>query len=292
MDPQIISNITANTISDSKFDIETLIETTLPAPPGNIMRISRLLDDDNVSARKIIEAIGFEPMLVGRILRLANSTIYGLERNVTSIQSAISAIGNTNLREIVMMEMVSSYFGQQIHSSLIARKMWVHSLAVAIVSRELSEMLQMKGTEEAFICGLLHDVGKMIFLSSDFKGFLALQNEVGQETMLDRERCRYDYDHAEIGALIARRWRLQEEVCTSIEYHHNPALAIRASLVTHIVEVADIIANTNTYGLRVEDKERLETSESVRKLNLTKENLEKIWTQAHDKIKTAMYSYI
>lgn len=278
-------------ITEPKVNIETLVKTNLPPSPGNIMRISRLLCDDNASSRQVTEAIGYEPMLVARILRLANSMIYGLERKVTLIQTAIATIGTRTLNEMVMMDLASSTFAKLIRGSFCARKIWEHSLTVAILSREIAETLKIKGTEEAFTCGLLHDIGKLILLSYDFEGFPLLQGENDEQKMLDCERRHYGHDHAEIGALVARRWGLQEEVCNSIEYHHNPGQSGTAFVVTHIVKVSDIIANNKAYGLRGEDKAKLLTCESVRKLNLTPEKLEIVWSGAEDKIRDAINSY-
>ncbi len=275
----------------SKIDIETLVKTSLPPSPDNLMRISGLLNDINAPARKITEAITYEPMLVTRILRLVNSTIYGLERNVTSIQTAISIIGNGILHEIVLMEMASSTFAKQIGSSFTARKIWEHSLAVGMLCREIAKHLNLKGTEEAFTCGLLHDIGKMLLLSYDFEGFPLLQGENDEEKMLDCERRHYGYDHAELGSIVARHWDLHEDICHSIEFHHNPSMAQRAAIITHIVKVADMLANIKAYGLRREENEAFITCESVIKFNLTEEDLEIIWERAEGKVKEAIYSY-
>jgi|GEM_PF-2502794 len=287
----IATNTATIVAAEPKIDIETLVDMTLPPSPGNIMRLSRLLGDENTSTREITQAIGYEPILAVRILRLANSTIYGLERNVTSVQAAIAAVGNKTLGEIVLMELASSTFAKQIRSSFFARKIWEHSLAVAMISREMAQVLQMKGTEEVFTCGLLHDLGKLVLLSYDFNGFPLIQGENDEEKMLEGERLRYGYDHAQIGSLVAGRWNLQAEICNSIQDHHGAAMAECPSMVTHIVEVADIVANSRAYGLRMESNDRLLNCESVAKLNLTPENLEFIWGRADEKIRAAIYSY-
>jgi putative nucleotidyltransferase with HDIG domain len=248
------------------------------------MRISHLLRDVDAPARKITEAISYEPMLVTRILRVVNSPIYSLERNVTSIQTAVNTIGNKRLQEIVMMGLASATFAKEIGGSIIARKIWEHSLAVAIIARHLSEMLKMRGTEESFTCGLLHDIGKLMLLSYDFEGFSTVLDEVDEERMLAGELRLYGHDHAEIGALVAERWSLQQEVCSTIRYHHNPAAAEHMMMVTHIVEVADLIANVKGYGWRTEDESKLRESESMTKLRLSHEDLETGWTDLQKSI--------
>ena len=256
-----------------KVDIETLLITKLPPSPGTMMRITTLLRDYNASVREVTQAISYEPVLVVRILRLANSPVYALERNVTSIQAAMAAVGTKAVHDIVMIGLASTTFSKEIKNSPIAKKIWEHSLAVAMTARELSKVLGMRGTEEAFTCGLLHDIGKLILLSNDVEGFTSLLGYTGENDMLWGEDELYGYNHAEVGSLIARRWNLPEEVYYSILHHHNPSQSDQGNVVTHLVDIADTMANIKGYGLRTEEESKLENSESVMKLGFTPAHL-------------------
>lgn len=279
MNLQLDQNATQAFTQKPKIDIEALVDTNLPPSPDNVMRLMELLRDYDASPRKISQALISEPMLVARILRLANSVIYALDRKVSSIEMAVAAIGNKTLLEIVVMGMTSSAFDREIRNSVIARKIWEHSLAVAIIARELSTALRLQGTEEAFTCGLLHDIGKLILLSYDFYGFSSILSENEEESVLAAEQRLYGYNHAQIGALVARRWQLQEEVCYAINYHHVSFQSDFPSLVAHIVEVADILANVKGYGLRCEDESKLLNSVSVLRLRLTEDHLTDVWAK-------------
>lgn len=284
MNLQIDQNQTQTVVPKPKIDIEALVDTNLPPSPDNVMRLMTLLRDYDTPPRKISQSLVSEPMLVARILRLANSVIYGLDRKVSSIEQAIATIGNKTLLEIVVMGMTSSAFDREIRNSVIARKLWEHSLAVAIIARELSATLKMQGTEEAFTCGLLHDIGKLILLSYDFYGFSSLLSENEEESALDAEQRLYGYTHAQIGALVARRWQLQEEVCYAINYHHVSFQSDYPLLMAHIVEVADILANIKGYGLRCEDEAKLANSVSVMRLRLNEDHLSDVWTRVEGNI--------
>jgi len=274
-----------------KLNIETLVETRLPPSPGSIMKITTLLRDYNTTTQKITEAVGYEPVLVARILRLANSPLYALERNVTSIQSAISAVGNFAIHDIVMIEMASTTFAKEMSNSPLVKKIWQHSLAVALLARELSKILGMRGTEEAFTCGLLHDIGKIILLSNDMEGYSEALETDGESDMLRRENARYGYNHAEVGSLVARRWNLPDEVCYSILNHHNPSQSGQPMLVAHLVDTADIIANLQGFGIRHEEKESLATSESIMKLGFTEEHLENAWNNVEPNLKEVIGTF-
>ncbi len=274
-----------------KVDIETLLITKLPPSPGTMMRITTLLRDYNASMRDVTQAISYEPVLVVRILRLANSPVYALERNVTSIQAAIAAVGTKAVHDIVMIGLASTTFSKEIKNSPIAKKIWEHSLAVAMTARELSRILGMRGTEEAFTCGLLHDIGKLILLTNDLEGYTNLIDIEEENAMLKGEYDLYGYNHAEVGSLIARRWNLPEEVYYSILQHHNPSQSEQGSLVTHLVDIADLMANIKGFGLRPEPESKLEMSESVMKLGFSQTHLETAWNNAESNINEVIKTF-
>lgn len=274
-----------------RINIETLVETKLPPSPGSLMRISNLLRDYNASTRKITEAINYEPILVARILRLANSPIYSLERNVTSVQTAIDTVGTKAIYDIVLMGLASATFSKEIRNSPIAQKIWEHSLAVAMIAREVSQTLGMRGTEEAFTCGLLHDLGKIILLSNDLEGYTAIAVDCGESELLNNETQLFGFNHAEVGSLVARRWGLPDEVCYTILHHHNPSQSDQAMLVAHIVDVSDMMANINGYGVRLEDASKLEFSESVMKLGLSEEHIANIWHRVDENISEVVRTF-
>lgn len=275
----------SSTILRPKLDLETLIETSLPSLPKGLMRIKLMLSDPNTSNRAISEVISYEPNLVVRLLRLANSTLYLLERNVSTISGAINVIGFKILNDIVMVELTTSAFNKEICKSAYSRKIWEHSLVVALLAREISETLEMRGTEEAFTCGLLHDIGKIILLSNDSEGFPKLLEIQGEKDMLIGEHQTYGYNHAEVGSLIARRWGLPEEIYYTILHHHNPSQSPQPMVVTHIVDIADILANIKGYGVRGEFPEKLSLSESVIKLGLSEPHLENCWNRIQPGLK-------
>ena len=255
------------------------------------MRITSVLRDYNASTSKLAEAINFEPALVTRILRLANSPLYALEKNVATIQQALTAVGTMVVHDIVMMELTSATFSKAINRSPHVKKIWKHSLAVALLARELSRMLKNRGTEEAFVCGLLHDIGKIIMLTHDEKAFAEICEGLSEGEMLREETARFGYTHAEVGALVARRWGLPEEVCNSIMNHHNPAQAEKQMVVTYVVDVADIIANHHGAGLREEDENRLAFSNSVMKLGLDPEQVEAAWANIEQSLNEVVQTF-
>lgn len=261
----------------TKIDIESIVKAKLPPLPGSVLKISSLLQDVNVSQRKIAETIGYDPMLAARILRLANSPIYSFQQSVTNLTSAVGAVGNRAIYEIVLMNMVSDSFGREIRNSVIGRDIWLHSLAVAIGARELAAMLQMRGTEEAFSCGLLHDIGSLLLFRADSQTYADIFNQCERDDLSPLEKDVYGFDHAQIGAMAANRWNLSEPVCNMILYHHEPTETKQALFMTHIINVADQLAyvKNQKQSIGVE----FLTSASVMNLGFTAAQLEIVWNK-------------
>lgn len=258
-----------------QLDLESIVKAKLPPLPGSILTISGLLQDVDVSQRKIAEAIGYDPMLASRVLRLANSPIYPFEQTITSLTAAVGAVGNRAIYEMIMLGIVTDSFGREIRNSVVGREIWLHSLSVALVAREIASMLQMRGTEESFSCGLLHDIGKLLFFRADLENYSGILAQCEHDKISAAENDIYGFDHAQLGALAAQRWNLSAPVCSIIAYHHNPSKTSQGFLMTNIICAADNLATLKNAKLPL-DGEFL-TSSSVTSLGLTAIQLENVW---------------
>lgn len=276
---------------DLGTDLERLISKNLPPVPGNINRVLELLRDENSSVNQITEAICYEPSLVARILKLANSPVYALERKVTSIQMAINAIGIKTLQDIIMLEFTSATFGKSIKASNLAKDIWEHSLAVAMLSRELSNILQMRGAEEAFSCGLLHDIGKLIFLNDDAAGYLKMLYEPDENKVLTAEESQYGFTHATVGAVAVREWGMPYEISYAILHHHTSSETSRQSVVAYLVDLANIVATIKGYGLRKGYEMEIERSHPAMKLKVTSEQIDQAWDAVKDHIQLVVDTF-
>ncbi|NNE98808.1 MAG: HDOD domain-containing protein [Pyrinomonadaceae bacterium] len=275
----------------NKIDIKTLVNQRIPPSPGGLLKLSELLKDINSSTRQIVDAISYEPALVAKILRLANSPIYSFEKEVLSVESALTAIGNQMVSDIVMLEFGSRTVKGGSKQGDAEKQMWEHSMAVAVIAREISQWLGMRGLEEAFICGLLHDFGKFLLLNHDPKGYLEIMTIKDEEAMLKNERHKYGYSHTEVGALVAQRWDLHEQICQSIFDHHNPTLAAQPTLIAHIIDAADQIANANGYGIRDEGSGNVWQSPSGKKLKFDEEAVAQLWESSSGKISEVISTF-
>jgi putative nucleotidyltransferase with HDIG domain len=260
-----------------RINIEDLVLNKVPMMPGSAARISSLLNDVNASSKQLTDAITYDPILTARILRLANSPIYSLQKNVSTLRHAIEVVGMKAIYEILIIGLAADSFAKEIRHSEKGRKIWEHSLAVALLSRELSQILKLRGTEEAFICGLLHDIGKILLLRNDFQKFSETLTENDEMAMLHAEISLFGYNHAQIGSLVASRWGLPDGVCHTILNHHDPSQSEQFSVNAHLINSADTIANAKGFGLREVENENFSETESTIMLNLSTGQVEAAW---------------
>lgn len=262
-------------IAKAKFDLELLVKAKLPPLPGSVLKISSLLLDYNCSQKKIADAVGCDPMLASRVLRLANSPIYAFQQKVTSLTNAVGALGNKAIYEMIVIGMIADSFSSEIRNSVVGRDNWFHSLATAIGARELCGLLKLRGVDEAFTCGLMHDIGKLLIFRADSALFTEIFNQADGGDLTDAEREILGFDHAQVGALAARRWNLSDSVCNMILYHHNPTSTIDALLMTHVINIADTVAYTKNY--KQEYSEEFLNSASMITLKFTPAQLDAVW---------------
>lgn len=269
-------------------NVEALVKLKLLPLDRTVFRISELLRNPYVSTKKLAATIGFDPLLAARILKLANSSLYSRKSQIDSIRHAIETIGIGALYDMVMMEAMASGFAKEIGTTVYGRVIWEHSVAVALLARELSDVLKLPGTEEAFLCGLFHDIGKILLIRTGRERFEALPENKSENEALRDEEDVFGLTHAEIGGYVTQKWQLPEVVCSVILHHHKPPEAAASAAVMHIVIVADLIANAAGHGLRRVDDAEVFGSESVAALKLDPARLTAVWKKIQTPLTDAL----
>lgn len=255
-------------------------------------RVISVLQDVDSSPRLIADTIGYDPVLTAKILQAANSPLYFSERAITSLPAAVSTLGEKTIYLMIMSFMAHNAFAKQIQHSKIGKAIWEHSLAVGLAAREISAILNMRGTEQLFTCGLLHDIGKFLFLRQDPQIYSAFEDNSCEIDALRFEKEIYGFTHAQVGALAARRWGIPAEISYVIANHHNPSEAEHSIVTTRIIDAADEIVNANGYGVRdKKDMSELLITESIIALGLSIEQIEKIWYKTQNDLEEIISSF-
>ncbi|MDR3331004.1 MAG: HDOD domain-containing protein [Synergistaceae bacterium] len=197
----------------------------IPSLPQFVVDTLNKLDDPRSSAMDVGDRLKKDEGLVVRVLRLANSAYYGLSRRITGVSEAISFLGFKTVKSIVLAASVYKFMDTSFTGySLDRGELWKHSQSVAATSRYLAEKLRIGDPEEAYIGGLMHDIGKIVlndYVRFGYSIILRLVEEDGVP-FCDAERQVLGFDHAQVGGLVMEQWNLPEAYSYITTYHHAP----------------------------------------------------------------------
>lgn len=256
----------------------------LPTIPAVASRVIMLVSDPDASADDLSKAIMADQSMAARVLKLANSSFYGCLRAINTLTQAISIIGFSSLKNIVLAVSTREVYK---HFGLTEKMLHEHSSGVAMAAHQVAKETGLKRTEEAFLVGLLHDIGKVVLNNTDADRFRDVMQEVynSGRSFSDVEYAVYGFTHADVGALVIKKWNLSQEMEAAVRYHHsvekmNNADAYIAQLAS-IANLADAFCHRLGIGVREPKEIDLSALKSVSILRLTAERLERLEASVH-----------
>jgi putative nucleotidyltransferase with HDIG domain len=225
--------------------------TELSSLPEVTTRIVEIVEDQKSTAHDMHELVRTDPALATKILKVVNSAFYGLPAQIASLDRAIVMLGLSAVKNIALAASLSRMFRPgRISERYDASDLWSHCLAVGVCGRLLCEPSRMH-VEEAFVAGLVHDVGLLVeyqLFPDKFREVVARVERSG-EPFLAVERELIGADHQAFGAALAGRWKFPLPLRNAIAYHHTPqALHADAQRFVTIVTIADTICCQNDLG--------------------------------------------
>ncbi len=193
--------------------------------PPFVVETLRKLNDPDSSAQDVAASLARDEGLVIRTLKLANSAAYGISREISSVVEAIALLGYKNISSIVLAASVYSVMDKPLEGYALDRGMlWRHSLSVAYSSRYISQLTRKAHPEEAYVGGLLHDIGKVVL--NDYVRFgyniIVKMVEEQQIPFMEAEVQVLGFDHAAVGAMLVEKWGLPDSYRYAVAYHHAP----------------------------------------------------------------------
>lgn len=267
-------------------NIESLVRTELPPLPRAALRVAELTKDLTVSTRVIADTIGADPVLAANIIRASNSPLYARERPINTLPSAVTALGNHAIHMLVVVLIAFDFFHRKTKNTAARRLLWEHSVATALAAREMCQALGLRLGEQAFLCGLLHDIGRLLLLCHDAEKYAQVSGQLCERELLEREREAYGYTHAEIGEHVARYWKLPVEIGRVLRFHHQPEDAGEYALMAYVVDAADALSNSAGVSIHEGDGGccNISSVKLIVELGITDEQLKEIWEKAVAKV--------
>ena len=223
-------------------------DSAMPMLPALAADVMSLAIDPDVSVARIARVIAKDQVLATRVLRLANSAYCAPMQEVTTVNDAIVRMGTGPVRNVVLAVCFTSRLqGANVYGPQ-GRELMDHAIGTAYLARLVAERLG-QDADEAFMCGLLHDMGKLLLLklARDFIKFGVPTPSSQEIETVCRDR------HAEIGARLLRQWQLPEALESPVRYHHDPAASQTHSHESAVTYMANRLSHRYGFGCPADD---------------------------------------
>lgn len=202
---------------------------SLPAMPAIAMKLMALNLNTDEGEAELLKLIGQDPQISAKLISLANSPMMGLNRKVGTVPEAAMLLGLTRVKAVALgIAAMSNFAKVPATQNFAPQYLWLHSLSIAIAMNTLSLSMprQMRPQQDHIhLAGLLHDMGYMAIHHVDSEASNALHGQLALQParhILEIEQEVLGISHCQIGAQLARRWNLPEEIIDVLHYHHTP----------------------------------------------------------------------
>ena len=242
--------ITTQQQKRAKTELVLMNIYNLPSVPKIMMDALTLLDSKSTNTSEIIKVISKDQGLITKILTIANSPLYGLQRKVTSIDFAILILGFGELRNLISILSMMESFKNKTDKYLDQKTFWIHSFIVGSATKRLAEDLGFHNSGEAFVAGFLHDLGISVLHRFLHTNFISIKELVAEKNISyrDAELEVLGMTHEEVGNCLLERWNFPEVLCDVILHHHNPAGSKDNNFLASIIHLSDFMTQKLEIG--------------------------------------------
>lgn len=223
----------------------------LPSLPAVVMEVLKTFEQTDVNIGVLADKVSKDQALTAKTLRLANSSFYGLQRKVASIQQAITILGFDSVRTLITAAAVTDVFDTRDSASLDSKVFWRHAIGTALCAKMMARYLNLN-QDFAFVSGLLHDIGQLVLVTRFPQRYaqVAAYRAKHDCFTLEAERAVLEMDHPAVGRALAEHWKFPLAMQRAIADHHVPDEQDLGG-ISAVVHVADAIA----HGLDLSRKE-------------------------------------
>lgn len=248
----------------------------LPPLPQVAAQVLRIAADPDASTDELQRVISTDQALASQILKIANSAMFGMVREVKTLTQAIMTLGFSTIKSVVIASSAKNLYNRG-NSGLQERLMWEHALVTALAGRAYGKQLRFPRTEEAFLAGLMHDIGKSVMgiKFPDRYGAMirTVYNEQGDT--LELELDTFGFDHTMVGEALLHSWNLAQSIEQTVRWHHEPAEAPKENRgLAALVALGNQMALDQKIGIGRPESLARATAQALEILNLSQDQLE------------------
>jgi HD-like signal output (HDOD) protein len=274
--------------------LETMIKNMgeLPTLPSVFSTVSRMLSDPRTSAVDVGNAVSNDQVIASKILKVANSAFYGLAGRVNTVSHAIAVLGFSSTKNIVLTTSVLSTLNLKTPvEGFNLTAFWKHSAAVGAIAKLVAKEVLPQKQEEAFVVGLLHDIGKLVLAICVPEDFAKCVNFALNKNclFLEAENELLGANHTDIAAWVNIRWKLPADFAVVLTNHHKniKASGEHAGLVA-IVKFADVLARGLQFGHACDNSMPVLEDDVWNLLKMTPQKLDTILAASNDAVQNSM----
>ncbi len=245
----------------------------LPVIPKVMFETIKLLDNKYTTAGELNKVISKDQALLTKVLTIANSPLYGLQRKVTTIEYAILVLGYRELKNIISALSVAEAFRNKTDKYLNSKEFMLHSYLTGTACKRLSADIGFNNSGEAFIAGFLHDIGISVlhrYLHSSFINIIEFV-EIKGMTYKEAEMDVLGMTHEQVGYFLLDKWNFPKEISEPILTHHAPVESNSSPVLGAVVNLADYITNRLKLSNAPWDKDVVLEPYTALKFNLERE---------------------
>jgi putative nucleotidyltransferase with HDIG domain len=230
-------------------------EIKLPEVPTIVIKLNALMDDPHASTNDVAQIVSSSPSLSAILLRIVNSAAFGLPTKVDSVMRAVSLLGTRQISSLAVGICVMQAFNGIPGNVIDMSAFIIHSLACATIARIIAALANIRNTEQIFIGGLLHDIGKLIlfkYFPDQAKALITIQENGNlNQPLFEIEKATIGVTHAQIAKLLLKQWNFPDQLNDAVVCHHTPSRA-RVPAEASIIQIADIITHGTSLGSSAE----------------------------------------
>lgn len=229
--------------------------------PAAVTNLISAVQDSNKTAEDCAKIIQCDVSLAARLLRIANSPVYGFKHEVQSIAHASSVLGQRGLRTLAMSAAAAAMFSEGEAAGEQRKRIWRQSLAAGVVAKALADIYPGVDGDEAFMACVFHDVGRIFLFDKFADEYVPISEGNRGVDLVEVEREVFGWSHEEIGLISARSWNLSPKVQMAIGFHHFPDNAVQHPDFAALVHMACDLANF--WGLGVDEPDDMVYPDSI-----------------------------
>jgi len=227
--------------------------------PQALAEILREVDNPDFGSEQLARIILKDPPLTAKVLKMANSSAYQRYGRVSNVHQAVQTLGSMMVKCLALSSSILHPDQIEKESGVDPRRYFESILTVAAACEKIAEEIGQRSTEEAFIAGLLHDVGTMFFMNHYPAAYrrIATGEVKGAANILDAEKKVFGINHCEVGHLLAGKWRLPDSIVRATRDHHDEVVSGKGDPTPGIVRLATLMVDQSAVGHAIDLETRL-----------------------------------